>query len=86
MASNSLTFQQQGQVDWVGASRTTVSFSLEILKRISDADIDAYTLVVAQKIMHQFHMPVIGQHRVQDAIKELKYVKFRRCHLVWIWG
>lgn len=72
MASNSLTFQQQGQVDWVAASRTTVSFSLEILKRISDADIDAYTLVVAQKIMHQFHMPVIGQQRVQDAIKELR--------------
>lgn len=72
MASNSLTFQQQGQVDWVAASRTTVSFSLEILKRISDADIDAYTLVVAQKIMHQFHMPVVGQQRVQDAIKQLR--------------
>lgn len=72
MASNSLTFQQQGQVDWVAASRTTVSFSLEILKRISDADIDAYTLVVAQKVMHQFHMPVIGQQRVQDAIKQLR--------------
>lgn len=72
MASNSLAFQQQGQVDWVAASRTTVSFSLEILKRISDADIDAYTLVVAQNIMHQFHMPVIGQQRVQDAIKQLR--------------
>lgn len=72
MASNSVAFQQQGQVDWVAASQTTVSFSLEILKRISDADIDAYTLVVAQKVMQQFHMPVIGQQRVQDAIKELK--------------
>lgn len=72
MASNSLTFPQQGQVDWVAASRTTVSFSLEILKRISDADIDAYTLVVAQNIMRQFHMPVIGQQRVQDAIKQLR--------------
>ena len=72
MADNSLAFQQQGQVDWVAASRATVSFSLEILKRISDADIDAYTLVVAQKVMHQFHMPVIGQQRVQDAIKGLR--------------
>ena len=49
-----------------------MSFSLEILKRISDADIDAYTLVVAQNLMHQFHMPLIGQQRVQDAIKELR--------------
>ena len=71
-SNNSLAFQQQGQVDWVAASRTTVSFSLEILKRISDADIDAYTLVVAQNVMHQFHMPVIGQQRVQDAIKQLR--------------
>ena len=72
MASNSLAFQQQGQIDWVAASRTTVSFSLEILKRISDADIDAYTLVVAQNVMHQFHMPVIGQQRVQNAIRQLR--------------
>ena len=70
MANNSV-FQQQGQLDWVAASRNTVSFSLDILKRISDADIDAYTLVVAQKVVHQLHMHTIGQQRVLEAIKKL---------------
>lgn len=65
-------FSQQGAVDWVALSNTTVSVSVNILKRLSTAGVDAVTLVVGRNVCSRFHLSTVGQSRFHDSISKLK--------------
>jgi len=65
-------FSQQGSVDWVALSNTSVQFSVAVLSRLSRAGIDAFTLQVGRAICFNFALEPHGQERMSDAILKLK--------------
>lgn len=48
---------QVGALDWVALSKTTVSFSVEILARYARAGVEALTIAVGQALFAQFRIP-----------------------------
>jgi hypothetical protein len=62
----------QGSIDWVALSKSTVSFSVELLARYSRAGVEALTVAVAQALCAQFNLPVDGQKRLELAVSKLK--------------
>ena len=70
--SNSSNFAQQGSVDWVSLSNTSVSFTLGVLGRLSKAGVDALTIQVGRAICFNFALAPQGQARLTDAIQRLK--------------
>lgn len=65
-------FAQQGSVDWVSLSNSTLGFSVEILSRFSKAGVEMITVAVGQAIFSTFVVPSAGQKRVTDAVAKLK--------------
>ncbi|KAI1346917.1 hypothetical protein F5Y01DRAFT_319248 [Xylaria sp. FL0043] len=63
------TFSQQGSLDWVGLSRTTVSFTVEALQRYMSAGVSPLTVVVGQAITKNLTLSASGRNNVQDALK-----------------
>ncbi|MCJ1404786.1 hypothetical protein MMC11_008012 [Xylographa trunciseda] len=63
---------QQGSVDWVALSNTTVSFSVEMLSRFAKAGVDVLTISMAQALFSQFNLPAEGQLRLQESLSKLK--------------
>lgn len=63
---------QQGSVDWVALSNTSVSFSVELISRFARAGIDIFTITVAQAMFSQFHFPGEGQQRLHESLSKLK--------------
>lgn len=61
-----------GQVDWVSLTSNTITGSTAILQRLSMANVDPYTLVVAQAVSSHFKMSLLGQRRVHEAVQNLK--------------
>lgn len=61
-----------GQVDWVSLTSNTITGSTAILQRLSMANVDPYTLVVAQAVSSHFKMSLLGQRRVHEAVQDLK--------------
>ena len=66
------SFTQQGAVDWVALSKSTLSFSVEVLSRLSKAGVELITVAVAQAIFSGFNVPPDGQQRLANAIAKLK--------------
>lgn len=50
----------------------TITGSTAILQRLSMANVDPYTLVVAQGVSSHFKMSLLGQRRVHEAVQSLK--------------
>ncbi|OAL54580.1 hypothetical protein IQ07DRAFT_640085 [Pyrenochaeta sp. DS3sAY3a] len=69
---NSTQFPQQGQVDWVSLSGSTIRFSLGVLSRLSAASIDPYTLTVGHFIGGSFELSSTGRKNMQSALSQLK--------------
>lgn len=69
---NSTQFPQQGQVDWVSLSGSTIRFSLGVLSRLSAASIDPYTLTVGHFIGGSFELSTTGRKNIQSALSQLK--------------
>jgi len=69
------SFQQQGQVDWVSLSWTSVNFSLGILARLSAASVDPYTVTVGHFIGSNFDLSRNGRLNIEEALKGLRYFK-----------
>ena len=65
-------FQQQGQVDWVNLSRSTIHFSLGVLSRLSAASVDPYTVTVGHFVGSAFQFSTKGRQDVETAIFQLK--------------
>jgi hypothetical protein len=65
-------FAQQGSVDWVSLSQSTLGFSVEILSRFSKAGVEMITVAIGQAIFSTFVVPSEGQKRIADAVGKLK--------------
>lgn len=65
-------FQQQGEVDWVSLSRSSVTFSLGILSRLSAASIDPYTVTVGNLLGNIFELSQDGRRHIEHALSRLR--------------
>ena len=65
-------FAQQGTVDWTALSRSSFTFSVEVMSRFSKAGVEMITCAMGQALCSQFNVPPEGQQRVTDAISKLK--------------
>ena len=70
--NGSASFPQQGSVDWVALSNSSVQFSVAVLARLSRAGIDAFTLQFGRAICYNFSLEPHAQERIYDAIVKLK--------------
>ena len=59
-SSPSSSFTQQGTIDWVQLSSTTVSASLDVFARLSAANIHTMTLMVGQALATNFKLSLKG--------------------------
>lgn len=71
-SSGSSNFAQQGSVDWVALSNSSVQFSVAVLARLSKAGVDAYTLRFGQVICCNFALEPRAQELVTEAIRKVK--------------
>jgi ankyrin repeat protein len=71
-ASGVSNFQQQGQLDWVSLYKSTFTFSLEVMARISRAGLDITAIAVSRIICSGFVIEPAAQERVLDALSSLK--------------
>ncbi len=65
-------FAQQGTLDWTALSRSSFTFSVEVMSRFSKAGVEMITCAMGQAMCSQFSVPPEGQKRVTDAISKLK--------------
>ena len=71
-SGSSSSFAQQGSVDWVALSGSSVQFSVAVLARLSKAGIDAFTLRFGQAICCNFALEPRAQELVSEAIHKAK--------------
>ena len=71
-SGGSTNFAQQGSVDWVALSGSSVQFSVAVLARLSKAGIDAFTLQFGQAICCNFSLELRAQELVSEAIRKAK--------------
>ena len=71
-SGGSSNFAQQGSVDWVALSGSSVQFSVAVLARLSKAGIDAFTLRFGQAICCNFALEPRAQELVFEAIRKVK--------------
>jgi ankyrin repeat protein len=71
-ASGVSNFQQQGQLDWMSLYKSTFTFSLEVMTRISRAGLDITAIAVSRIICSGFVIEPAAQERVLDALSSLK--------------
>ncbi|PMD18087.1 hypothetical protein NA56DRAFT_648244 [Hyaloscypha hepaticicola] len=68
----SSNFAQQGSVDWVALSGSTLSFSIDVLSRFSKAGVEMITVAMGQALFSGFRLRPDGEKRFSDAISKLK--------------
>ena len=62
------SFAQQGSVDWVALSNSSVQFSVAVLARLARAGNDAFTLQFGRAICYRFSLEPRAQERIHDAM------------------
>jgi hypothetical protein len=67
-------FAQQGSVDWVALSGSTLTFSVEVLSRFSKAGVEMVTIAMGQALFARFNIKPDAQRRFSEAISKLKAV------------
>ncbi|KAL5001567.1 hypothetical protein BDV10DRAFT_8672 [Aspergillus recurvatus] len=65
-------FSQQGTLDWTQLARSSVSLSLEILSRLSQAGVEPLTLAIGQAISSRFLLQSDTQRTIQAALGSLR--------------
>jgi hypothetical protein len=65
-------FSQQGSMDWVALSKSTMSYSVEMLARMSRANVDMITVVMGQVISSGFQLKPDAQKRLFESLSNLK--------------
>ena len=71
-ANGGPSFAQQGSVDWVALSNSSVQFFVAVLARLSRAGIDAFTLQFGRAMCSKFSMEPQAQELIHDAIVKVK--------------
>lgn len=70
--SPGFTFPQQGSFDWVSLSKETISFSFQVLQRLSAEGVDPYTLAIGNVVGNSFRLSATGRQNIDSAISSLK--------------
>ncbi|OTA67142.1 hypothetical protein K449DRAFT_324713, partial [Hypoxylon sp. EC38] len=65
-------FAQQGSLDWVSLSKSSVSFTVDVLGRYMAAGVSPFTIVVGQAIARNLPLSTSGRKDVQSALNGLK--------------
>jgi hypothetical protein len=65
-------FQQQGQLDWVALSKSTVQVSIGALSRLSKGGVEAFTICVGKAICNLFAIQPAGQDLIHKSISKLQ--------------
>ena len=65
-------FVQQGSLDYVALSKSTLTFSVEILSRFSKAGVEMITVAMGQAMSSRFRVPPEGQKNIADAVSNFK--------------
>ncbi|KAF2196081.1 putative ankyrin repeat-containing protein, partial [Delitschia confertaspora ATCC 74209] len=65
-------FQQSGQLDWVALSKLPFSFGLDVLVRLSKAEVDPATIAIGLIACSSFKINTEAQRRISDALSSLK--------------
>jgi ankyrin repeat protein len=66
------SFQQTGQLDWVSLSKSTFTFGLDVLVRLSKAELDPATVAIGLITCNRFVIRAEAQKRIYDALSNLK--------------
>ncbi|KAF9772554.1 hypothetical protein IL306_009746 [Fusarium sp. DS 682] len=69
--STAVGFQQQGTVDWTKVLSGSVSFSVDVLSRLSKAGIEAFTIYAARAIFSNVKLGPNGELRLHRALDKL---------------
>ena len=72
VSTGSGNFQQSGQLDWVSLSRSTYTFGLDVLVRLSKAELDPATMAIGLIACNRFVIKAEAQKRIRDALSSLK--------------
>jgi hypothetical protein len=65
-------FNQGGTLDWVGLSKTSVSFTVDVLGRFMAAGVSPLTIVVGQEVARRLRLSKVGHEHIQDALQRLQ--------------
>ncbi|KAB8269947.1 hypothetical protein BDV30DRAFT_229418 [Aspergillus minisclerotigenes] len=65
-------FGQQGTVDWTQLGKSTVALSVEILSRLSQAEVQPLTFAVGQAIFSRFQLPPSTQLKIHTVLRNHK--------------
>ncbi|KAF4961386.1 hypothetical protein FSARC_10202 [Fusarium sarcochroum] len=65
-------FEQTGTVDWAAIANGTVSFSVDVLSRLSKAGVEALTMCAARAIFSNVRLGELGESRLQTALDKAK--------------
>ncbi|KAF5542061.1 hypothetical protein FMEXI_7665 [Fusarium mexicanum] len=64
-------FQQQGTVDWTRVMSGSVTFSVDVLSRLSKAGVEAFTIYAARAIFSNVKLGPNGELRLHHALDKL---------------
>ena len=67
-----VSFQQNGSIDWVKLTSSTVTFSADVLARLSNKGVEPITLVAAQAAVSSLRLGSEGEQRALKAISQLQ--------------
>ncbi|KAF4436571.1 hypothetical protein F53441_13209 [Fusarium austroafricanum] len=90
--SQDVGFQQQGSVDWTAVANGTVSFTIDVLSRLSNAGVEAFTLCAARAIFSNIRLGANGELRLHQALEKLRsfpsvgkvlWFGFGVRHIIW---
>ncbi|KAF4960777.1 hypothetical protein FGADI_720 [Fusarium gaditjirri] len=90
--STAVGFQQQGTVDWTSVLSGSVTFSVDVLSRLSKAGIEAFTLYAARAIFSNVKIGPNGEIRLYRALDKLSafpsfgkvlWFGFGVKHIIW---
>ncbi|KAI9787863.1 MAG: hypothetical protein M1816_007430 [Peltula sp. TS41687] len=70
--NTSASFTQQGTVDWTRLAGGGFSVSLDIVRRISSAGLEPFTVAVAQQICRSLPLGPAGEKRLQECLSQLR--------------
>ncbi|KAH7168332.1 hypothetical protein DER46DRAFT_679623 [Fusarium sp. MPI-SDFR-AT-0072] len=69
--STAVGFQQQGTVDWTRVLSGSVTFSVDVLSRLSKAGVEAFTIYTARAIFSNVKIGPNGELRLHRALDKL---------------
>ncbi|KAF2192450.1 hypothetical protein K469DRAFT_745887 [Zopfia rhizophila CBS 207.26] len=70
--TNRGNFEQSGQLDWVSLSKSTFTFGLDVLIRLSKVELDPATVAIGVITCDRFVITAESQKRIYDALYGLK--------------